>query len=643
MPNSKGAAALSIPQEQFAVSPALRAALLLAARDELVALQLPAPPIQQILERTGAGRSRSYELKLRLVESLPQLCRRPGRPRSREAGVEPSSEAAEVRLEMLRFERRHPGSMRAGPGRGWHSDLFRHHVLSLRQQHAGLELVDFARAIDIPLGTVKGWLASSKGDSEVEQPGPVEVAPDVSMDTQERSLHIQQVLLEWQGWGGGLAAFCTHIKEHCRIPLGRAAICSILEAHGVRLRQRRPGRSPDEEALRDSFQTFFAGAQWAEDGKSVTVTLGGEHFTFNFELVVDAATGALTGATISDAEDALAVVDTFESGIATTGASPLSLLVDSRPSNHAPEVDVVLEDSTMKIRATPARPQNKAHVEGAFGLFSQTIPPLIITATTPRETARQILQLAVEIWARIMNHRPRRDRNNRSRFELYRDDTPTLEQIEAARSELAERMRRQELVRQTLLAKQDPVTLQLIDEALCRLELSDPGDHFRAAMARHGRDAVVEGIAIFSTKRELGTLPSEVDVRYLLGIIANVAHDNELCALTEHLIDERIHARDVALSQLIDERDTVEHAQPTLLAHVEHHVDQACASSRKLDRLFWLRATAQSIVAAQLTDDERASWLRFASARIHAAATQLSQRERLDAMRFLTRQVLPIT
>ena len=33
------------------------------------------------------------------------------------------------------------------------------------------------------------------------------------------------------------------------------------------------------------------------------------------------------------------------------------------------EVDAALGDVTERIRATPFRPQNKAHCEGAFGLF----------------------------------------------------------------------------------------------------------------------------------------------------------------------------------------------------------------------------------------------------------------------------------
>ena len=42
-------------------------------------------------------------------------------------------------------------------------------------------------------------------------------------------------------------------------------------------------------------------------------------------------------------------------------------------------------------------------------------------------------------------------------------------------------------------------------------------------MARRRKEAVVEGLCIFSTKSELETLPSGAEVRYPLGIIANTA------------------------------------------------------------------------------------------------------------------------
>ena len=104
--------------------------------------------------------------------------------------------------------------------------------------------------------------------------------------------------------------------------------------------------------------TFFAGGQWVGDGKTVVAEVDGQRVACNLELDVDAHTGALVGLVVTPTEDAAAVVQTFEDALATTGASPLALLLDNKPSNHAPEVDQALGD-TLRIRATPFRPQNK--------------------------------------------------------------------------------------------------------------------------------------------------------------------------------------------------------------------------------------------------------------------------------------------
>jgi hypothetical protein len=91
----------------------------------------------------------------------------------------------------------------------------------------------------------------------------------------------------------------------------------------------------------------------------------------------------------------------------------------------------------------------------------------------------------------------------------------TPEQYEAASAALRDRLRKQELARQTRAARRDPVLAALLDDAFTRLGLLDPERHFRDAIACYPRDAIVDAIAIFSGKRTAGTLPDGVDARYL--------------------------------------------------------------------------------------------------------------------------------
>jgi hypothetical protein len=252
------------------------------------------------------------------------------------------------------------------------------------------------------------------------------------------------------------------------------------------------------------------------------------------------------------------VTDTFADGVSTTGAAPLALLLDNRPSNHTPEVDAALDPTgTLRMLATEQRPQNKAHVEGAFGLFAQTVPPLVLdTKRAPRAVALQLAVLVATTFGRVINRRPRADRGDRSRADLYAD-SPTDAQIAAAKAALLERCRLQELARKTREARERPEVRALLDAHFERLGLSDPDRHVRLAIAAYTLGAIIDGIAIFDGKRRRGTLPEGADARYLLGIVRNVEAQRELEHVADALLALRLEARDQALAALVRDRDVV--------------------------------------------------------------------------------------
>jgi len=440
----------SVAQPRPDVSPSVIAGLLLAATSELRRLALPHPKTDELLVATGAGRSRAYAIKDRIVALLPELSRRAGRPAAK-GPVVPSDTAATISQQVLHFVADHPGAISGGQRRRY-SDGFRHFILELCDEHGDIVALEtIAEASCVPLGTLKDWLSGGKKDAA---PPPTQAI--VANDDPVASGRVQTILEHWRRWQGTFSDFCRHVRFELRIPFGRSLISSILEQHGERTPRRRPGRSLDEKALRGAFETFFPGAQWEGDGTPIAVQVGDQHFTFNLELNVDAATAAPVGASIRDEEDSAAVVEALADGVETTGTAPLAELLDNRPSNHTIEVDEGL-GAVIRIRATKGRGQNKAHVEGAFGLFSQVVPLLAITATAPKEIAQQLLQLVVQTWGRTLNHRPRRGRGGRSRVELYTEASPTPEQIEQARLALEQRRKRQALASKTLKARQDPV------------------------------------------------------------------------------------------------------------------------------------------------------------------------------------------
>ncbi len=615
-----------------AVSPLLTAALALAALSVLRRLRLPHPTVRQILGGTGASRSRAYEQRDALLALLPSLERAVGRPR---ASPPPAVDTSGLADQVLDFVMQHPGCVYTRGRRQRYSDSFRRFLLELCEQHRKVQLDAFATAVHLPLGTLKDWLRGGRQgtDAPATSTDPVRTEPDPATATR-----IETILAEWRRWEGSFSAFCDHVSLNLRIAYGRTLIGSILEQHGERVPRRRTGRSPDEKALRKAFQTFFPGAQWVGDGTPIDVQIGGQRFGFNLELMVDAHSDAVVGASTRDEEDSKAVVEAFDDGVRTTGAPPLGVLLDHRSSNQTPEVDEGL-GSAMRMDATKGRAQNKAHVEGAFGLFFQVVPLLAVTATSAKEMARQILMLVVQTWGRTLNHRPRKDRNGRSRVQIYTTETPTPEQIAQARAALEERCRQQELARKTIEARQDPVKRSLLDEAFTRLALSDPEGNIRAAIARYPLDHILGGIATFAGKRQAGTLPDGADARYLLGIVRNISQKDEGLRITEALLRARLEARDRLLLPLRKSLDTLMQNISDPMQRLKTLADLALGAGRLVDRLFWLDALADHI--RRQPDSRHSALLRFVSQRIHAAFA-VDQRDRQAAVRFLCTEVIPL-
>lgn len=611
-----------------AVQPSFAAGLALIVVDLLVERGLTCPTASSVISAVGASRSRAYAAKARLADAVGQLERGPGRPPA--APKRPPPAASAVTTAVVDFLMRNPGAVHRSDERTRYTDAFRAFALELVARHDTLDLDVIAEALQVPLGTLKGW--QHPGDSDPDEPEPSE---PVSGLTESR---IASVLAAWTSWRGDFVPFCDHVRLHLRIPFGRSLIRRILRGAGVRIPRRRRGRSPDEEALRGQFETFFPGFQWVGDGTPLAVQIAGETCTFNLELMVDADSGALTGVSIRDTEDAAAVVEAFDDGVTTTGQPPKALLLDNRPSNHTDEVVDALGDAA-KISATPRRPQNKAHVEGAFGLFSQTAPELRLDSLQPKDIAREVLGLVVTTWARTLNHRPRDDRGGKSRVQLYTEAEPTDEQIAAANQHLQALIARQERALETRRARLDPDLRALLDAAFERLGLDDAERRFRDAIARYPLDAITAGIAIFEGKAKAGTLPEGVDARYLLGIIRNVSDEEEGVAIARELFDRRIELRDIALARLQREREALARRAEDTLSSLLQLADRVTAADRFIDRDFWLRATAD-LIRERPTADRRRHFL-IAARRIHACHSR-PKRDRNAAVRRLAALVVPI-
>lgn len=242
------------------------------------------------------------------------------------------------------------------------------------------------------------------------------------------------------------------------------------------------------------------------------------------------------------------------------------------------------------------------------------------------------------MWACTTDHRPRKDRDGRSRVELCTDAVEP-EQLEQARRELRELAQRQELARRTLEMRRRPEVLALLDDHFQRLGLLDPERHIRIAIAGYPNSAIVDGLTIFQAKRRANTLPDGTDARYLLGIVKNVAAKTEGEILAELLYRNRIEARDRFLAPLRTERDAFR-SEPDVLRLLLAYVEKATSTPSNLERTFWLDAIVESLREQADADRER---LYLHAARLIEATYAITARERHDAVRYVADRLVPLT
>lgn len=608
-----------------AASASTVAGLLLLARTSLMDLGLPSPAVADILHAAGARPSQAYARRRAIHHLIRDSDRGAGRPR---AERQPAAMAA-ITQRVLRFLMDHPGAVcRSGPRRSY-SHEFRQLVLALRAEHPDLDMGSFATAVQVPLSSLRAWLSGRRPCRPAPAQGPPRV-PD------RMSRRATCVVRAWLSWRGSFTCFCEHVQHDLGLPWKRSVIARVLAEHGLRMPRGRPGRPSPAHAPRGTFETFFPGAQWVTDGMRLTLRINDRPFAFNVQLVVDTASGAVVGASLRDHEDSHAVLDAFADAVATTGAPPLALLLDNRPCNHSARVSR-LSETTSLIYAARGRPQSKGHVEGAFGLFSQSMPPLEVRASSARELARQLLGILVQGWARALNARPRRDRGGRSRVALYRDAIVTPAAREAARARLCRRMAR--AARRRRRPAVDATMHAFFVGWLERLAIRDPDGATAAALCHHPLDAALAGLATYESQRATATAAAEADGAYLLGIVRNLAEHDEGLRISEALWRVRAAAR-THMEAALDARVRAAVAQEGAAGQgLDGVIDAAMAAGSPCERRLWLMAAARALHGLPL--DHKHRLYRRMSRRVHASL-HVAHAQRLEAVRYLASVLLPV-
>ena len=552
--------------------------------------------MEDILDLTGSGRSQAYARAARLRELLATLAGKPGRPVAKPA---PAEAQQAVSRAILNYLMRHPGSAYLERERYCYLDDFRRFIVGLvepGQPGSGLSVAQLADASQIPLGTLKNWFWQS-ASYEPESP------PATSLHQEHR----HQILDLYQVWEGTLTAFGRCVREEHRLNYGDTAIRSILQNAG--LLRRRSSKTVTQD--RGAYRKLFPGAQWLGDGSTMKVHC--------IPVQWDVASNALVSVDVSDSENEAAVLRAFQDGVAVAGKAPLSLSLDNKPCNHTAVIEeATAEVGTALLPTTPFRPQSKAPLEGAFGLFKQCLPELILWGDNPRELARLVLMLVFSAWAMGRNGRPRKNLGNKSPIDHYLGSEPSPEQEAEARRYIEEQRRKQEALRRTREERADPVKLEFLKQVLSELNIADPDHRLALELAYYSRDSIVNGIGIFQAKSQLGTVPSDADPgRYLRGIIRNAYDQAELEVAAEFHLQNRLYLRDLSLRGLVAQDEELRQSCSTAQQQLWALIDRALAAPTTIDYHFWAMRAAETISGA--TAAERVSLYRSAAKRIAAS------------------------
>jgi hypothetical protein len=275
--------------------------------------------------------------------------------------------------------------------------------------------------------------------------------------------------------------------------------------------------------------------QWTSDGKQVKLIIDGRTVEVAWQPMVDVGSTATVGAAVRANEDTAGVVTAFEEGVATTGDAPQALLLDNKACNTNQTLRDALPDETLLIHATLGRPQNKAVVEGKFGLFAQDLGPVVavVDTSTTERIALTVAEAVTRAYAAGRNHRPRR-KDGKSPYELYRDHSPeaiaaAMKTLRAIKDRIDQRAARE-------AAGRDPRVLAAFEHACTRFGFEDEGD-IRGCVRRIGIESIEEAIAIYAAKLRTGSLPVDADnLRYFVGIANNCQTDRELLCFEEELV-----------------------------------------------------------------------------------------------------------
>ncbi len=608
-----------------------QAAIILRARQELAALNLaPDADMEEVLEATGASRSRTYGLAARLPEYLPD--RGVGRPRKDESKEDVSALRLELQVTWLvrGHMALHPGAVTKRDERVQYSDGFRSFALDLvgpGGEAQALTAKQAAHALGISVHTLNSWLhhGPSKLRKAKEEAPATEPAPPGEPAGANWPHEVEAILSFWKTWEGNLTGFCDAMADK-GIKMSRGIIEQVLFATGERDRKPHQRHGMGSEVVRGAIERFFPNAQVATDGKYVELTLDGIRHRFCWQLVTDVATGAYLGFDVRDQEDGAGFLNAYEQAKVTAGSTPVAALRDNRACNVSSAVEAGLKrDNVLSMTSRKGRPQTNGTTEGAFSLFEQSMPDILLSSSSHREMARSIIKYILTAYCSGRNQTPRKLLRSTTPAEAFSQPSVGDGEREEARQRLDKLNKRARRTGKRRDRRQEqPAVRKLMHELLVRIGVDQPRKGTIDKLATLGLDASAEAAGIVLAKLDNGLEITGDPERYLLKIAINLANRNEDIAAFEHVLRIREKAGQIILEPLHNEDARLRTTLSTE-NYLTTTAGLALDADTRIDRHFWWQHTLNTL--ATMTGDKRTEHTRHLARKV-ATRYALHYRER---------------
>jgi hypothetical protein len=605
--------------QKFANHKPLIAALIAMAKmfAKELSLNLNAP-MKAIAEQLAVNRTYVYEAQGRLCERLmPLLETGPGRP----AGTfEPAQLAAlqngrsrhdQLLIDVLRYRLEHPGAVVEHAKHNNYSDAFKYFILNRYDQECEtLTQEEFASATEIALETLRTWLAQDRAPlfPENAMPKPKAIIP---VDAAEI---VRTIAQRFEIWEGSTRDFMSRTANELGLAVNQ--IKRVLCIVGLlSLPKRRTYR------YRGSTEQLAPGTMLVTDGKEVSLHLTGshEHRKLNWQAMIDQTTGTDVGFAITPNENAAGIAQALDAALAFMGGQvPAAILCDNKACYDEAELQEKIQPICDVIKATPARPQNKAIVEGSFSLFEHRIGKICLDDSSKPALIQSAVREIIRTYTATTNHVPRAEFEGKSRAQVLHEYVPDPHQ-RAKDQAFLKRLKAQHERPFSRRAQPDPRSRELLDEAFIRWALlpKDPNGNLRTFLSEFEPAAIKSALAIFRARQERGKIKTQWAHRYLTKLIFNMQEELDLQRCEEELL---YTSREQAQNWVHEEESLYHHMQSqstdvtTLSCRV---AEKAAESGVPVAAAFWrekLRAlliNAKELMPTVRTHLRRMYWASF--------------------------------